>query len=242
VTRENAAVTVTAGIAPGAISIGTTSREAGTSRGEETVGTIESGTVAPRPGLSGGRAMNDGATDAGAIAPTLRAVVVKAIVVHTLTYFVFGLLALLVFDYARLFAETELVHLMRPTTDPVVRAGPLFQPIRGGLFGVLLYALRDAFFGRRRGWLRLWLALVVVGVLGTPGPAPGSLEGMIYTRIPLGVQLRGLPEVLLQTATYSWLLCHWVNHPERRWLSWCLGSAFVVAMLLPAVGLLAGRS
>ena len=183
--------------------------------------------------------MSDCATDAGPRAPTLRAVVVKAIVVHTVTYFLFGLLALLVFDYPRLFAETELVHLMRPTTDPMVRAGPLFQPIRGGLFGVLLYALRDAFFGRRRGWLRLWLALVVVGIVGTPGPASGSLEGMIYTRIPPWVQLRGLPEVLLQTAAFSWLLCHWVDHPEKRWLSWCLEVTFVIMCLLPALGLLA---
>ena len=183
--------------------------------------------------------MNKGSADAGARVPTLRAVVVKATVTHTITYFVFGLLALFVFDYARLYAETELVHLMRPTTDPVVMAGPLFQPIRGVLFGVLLYVLRDAFFGRRWGWLRLWMVLVGIGILGTPGPAAGSLEGLIYTRIPLWVQLRGLPEVLLQTLAFSWLLCHWVDHPEKRWLSWCLGVAFVVVCLLPAVGLLA---
>jgi hypothetical protein len=104
---------------------------------------------------------------------------------------------------------------------------------------VLLYVLRDAFFGRRWGWLRLWMVLVGIGILGTPGPTAGSLEGMIYTRIPLWVQLRGLPEVLLQTLAFSWLLCHWVDHPEKRWLSWCLAVAFVVVCLLPAVGLLA---
>jgi hypothetical protein len=185
--------------------------------------------------------MNQGADDARARVPTLRAVVVKATVTHTITYFGFGLLALFVFDYARLFADTELVHLMRLTTDPVVMAGPLFQPIRGVLFGVLLYVLRDAFFGRSWGWLRLWMVLVGIGILGTPGPAPGSLEGMIYTRIPLGVQLRGLPEVLLQTLGFSWLLCYWVDHPEKRWLSWCLGVAFVAVCLLPAVGLLSSR-
>jgi hypothetical protein len=185
--------------------------------------------------------MNEGAADAGARGPTLRGVVVKAIVTHTVTYFGFGLLALFVFDYARLYAETELVHVMRPTTDPVVMAGPLLQPIRGVLFGVLLYVLRDAFFGRRWGWLRLWMVLVGVGILGTPGPTAGSLEGIIYTTIPLGVQFRGLPEVLLQTLAFSWLLCHWVDRPEKRRLSWCLGVAFVVVCLLPAVGLLARR-
>ena len=50
-------------------------------------------------GLCGGRAMNDGEADAGAKAPTLRALVVKATVTHTITYFGFGLLALFVLDY-----------------------------------------------------------------------------------------------------------------------------------------------
>jgi hypothetical protein len=185
--------------------------------------------------------MNEGAADAGVRVPTLLAVLVKATVAHTVTYFGFGLLALFVFDYARLYAETELVHLMRPTTDRMVMAGPLFQPIRGVLFGWLLYVLRDAFFRRRWGWLRLWMVLVGIGILGTPGPTAGSLEGMIYTRIPVRVQLIGLPEVLLQTLAFSWLLCHWVDHPEKRWLNWCLGVAFVVVCLLPVVGLLTRR-
>jgi hypothetical protein len=174
--------------------------------------------------------------------PTFRALVVKTIAVHTVTYFVFGVLALFVFDYARLFAETDLRFLMRPTTDPVVMAGPLFQPIRGLLFGALLFLLRETFFATRWGWLRLWLVLVVVGIIGTPGPVPGSLDGMIYTKIPLWVQLKGLPEVVLQTLVFSRLLCYWVDYPEKRWLSWCLGVVFVVVCLLPALGLLAGRS
>ena len=65
-----------------------------------------------------------------------------------------------------LFAETELRFLMRPTTDPVVMAGPLFQPIRGLIFGALLFMLRETFFATRWGWLRLWLVLVVVGIIG----------------------------------------------------------------------------
>ena len=112
--------------------------------------------------------MNEGAADTGARVPTLRAVVVKATVTHTITYFGFGLLALFVFDYARLYAETELVHLMRPTTDPMVMAGPLFQPIRGALFGVLLYVLRDAYFGRRWGGCGSGWCWSVSGSWGPP--------------------------------------------------------------------------
>ena len=102
---------------------------------------------------------------------------------------------------------------MRPTSDPVVMAGPLFQPIRGVLFGGLLYVARCVL----RPEVGLAAALDGAGWYrdpGDPGPAAGSLEGMISTRIPVWVQLRGLPEVLLQTLAFSWLLCHWVDHPE----------------------------
>ncbi len=176
------------------------------------------------------------------VSPNWRAVVVKTMVAHTVTYFVIGALAFFVFDYPRLFAETELRFLMRPTTDPVVMAGGLFQPIRGLVFGALLWMLRETFFATRWGWLRLWLVLVVVGIIGPMGPVPGSLEGMIFTKIPLSVQLKGLPEVLLQTLVFSWILCYWVDHPEKHWLNWCLGVVFGVACLLPALGLLASRS
>ena len=187
--------------------------------------------------------MQHHATDDGSrVLPTFRALVVKSIVTHTVTYFVFGVLAMFVFDYGRLYAETDLRFLMRPTTDPVVMAGPLFQPIRGLLFGALLFMLRETFVSTHWGWLRLWLVLVVFGILGTPGPVPGSLEGMIYTKIPIWVQLKGLPEVVLQTLVFSRLLCNWADHPEKRWLSWCLGVVFAVVCLLPALGLLASRA
>jgi hypothetical protein len=176
------------------------------------------------------------------VLPGWWAVVIKTMVAHTVTYFVIGALAFFVLDYRHLFAETELRFLMRPTTDPLVMAGALFQPIRGLLFGALLSMLRETFFTTRRGWLRRWLVLVVVGIIGPMGPAPGSLEGMIFTTIPLSVQLTGLPEVLLQTLAFSWILCYWVDHPEKRWLNWCLGVVFGAACLLPVLGLLATRA
>ncbi|MGA2183640.1 MAG: hypothetical protein ABSH47_11475 [Bryobacteraceae bacterium] len=172
---------------------------------------------------------------------TLPAILVRTAVAHTITYVVMGVLAAFTLDYARAFADPTVRLLMRQTSDPLVMAGPLFQPIRGVLFGIVLYLLREAFFNRRRGYLVLWVTLMIVGVAGTFGPAPGSLEGMIYTILPIGFQLRGLPEVLLQTFFLSWLVCYWVRHPEKRWLNWTLGIACFLALLGPVLGLLVGR-
>jgi hypothetical protein len=173
--------------------------------------------------------------------PTIIEVISKTIVTHTVTYFIMGLIASTVFEYGRLYAETSLNLLMRQTSDPLVMAGPLFQPIRGALFGIVFFLLRDTLFGKKNGWLVMWITLVVVGILSPFGPSPGSIEGMIYTTLPMELHLMGLPEVLLQALILSALLFYWVNHPQKKWLNWVMGIVFILMLLLPTLGLLVGQ-
>ena len=172
---------------------------------------------------------------------TLSTLTVKATVVHTVTYFIAGLLAYTLGGYEKTFSEPPLSYFMRPTTDRLVMAGPLFQPIRGVIFALALYPLRRVVFGERRGWLILWWLLLALGVLSTFGPAAGSVEGLIYTVIPPLDQLLGLWEVLLQSFLLSVVLFYWVNHPGKKWLNWTMGIAFCVVMLLPLLGLVSAR-
>jgi hypothetical protein len=79
-----------------------------------------------------------------------------------------------------------------------------------------------------------------VGILGTFGPTPGSIEGALYTIFPIQLHLRSLPEVVVQSLLLSVILCGWVDHPEKRWVNWVMGIAFVVLMALPVLGLLVG--
>jgi hypothetical protein len=165
---------------------------------------------------------------------------VRTIVVHTVTYFVVGLLALWLLDYTELFARPDMAGIMRPTTDPLVMAGPLFQPLRGFVFALAVYPLREVVFGRPRGWLVLWGLFVALGIVSTFGPAPGSIEGLIYTVISVPHQLRGLVEVVLQAALLAFGVVYWVNHPEKRWLHRLMWVAFVAVIALPLAGLLVG--
>lgn len=165
--------------------------------------------------------------------PTLA---VKTVVCHTLTYLLMGVLAAHFLNYAALMARSE--SGMRPLTDPRVMAGPLFQPIRGLIFALVFYPLRACLFGRKNGWLLMGWMLVALGIISTFGPAPGSLEGMIYTPMPVLSQLRGWLEVVPQALLLSALLCYWINHPGKKWLNWLLGMAFLATMALPVMGLL----
>jgi len=169
--------------------------------------------------------------------PGARDIIIKTVVTHTVTYFLAGVVAFFLLDYATVIAETPLRLFMRPVSDPMVVAGPLLQPIRGLLFGAVFYVLREPFFFKARGWLAMWVVLLSVGILGTFGATPGSLEGVIYSVLPMSLHLRMLPEIIVQSLVFSWLLFHWVNHRERRWLTWVMGAAFVVVLLISGLGL-----
>jgi len=153
--------------------------------------------------------------------PSFREIVLKSVIVHTATYFVVGALAYYSFNYSQSFSSGLLAQLMRPTSDPMVAAGPLFQPIRGLLFGLVFYLLRDFLFVRNRGWLIMWAMLAILGILNTFGPTPGSIEGAIYTKF--GIQSLydfTLVEVYGQSLLLSVGVFYWVRNPFARWLDW----------------------
>jgi hypothetical protein len=167
---------------------------------------------------------------------TFLGLTVKTIVVHTVTYFIMGLLALTFLEYRTAFAEPVTREYMRQVDDPLIALGPSLQFIRGILFAVVFYLLRDILFGRRNGWLIMWVMLVSLGILSTFGAAPGSVEGLLYTKMPVGLQISGWLEVMTQALLLSVVLFYWVNHPDKKWLAWVLGIIFVLATLFSIMG------
>jgi hypothetical protein len=169
---------------------------------------------------------------------TLFGLTLKTIVAHTLTYFLVGLVSSIVFNYAADFARPELRTFMRQIGDPIIALGPALQPIRGILFALAFYPLREILFRRKNGWLVTWWLLIALGILSTFGPASGSVEGAIYTTLPLREQFfsGGMLEILIQSFLFSALLYYWVNHPEKRWLNWLMGILFSLVVLMSLMG------
>jgi hypothetical protein len=168
---------------------------------------------------------------------SLREMAVKTAVVHTVTYFFVGLVAMLVFNYEARFAEPALSSFMRQLDDPLVRAGVLFQPIRGVLFGILFFFLREKFFGTSGGWIYIWMTLVIVGIISTFGPAPGSIEGLVYSKVGFTGIWGGMLEVLLQSFLLSFVTFIWVRNRIDRWIGVVLWTIFVIIILMTLAGL-----
>ena len=175
------------------------------------------------------------------IRPTFTAFAWRVLSLHMLTYFLVGLVAFLALDYRRAFEATELRYLMRPTTSPWVAAGPALQIFRGLLFAVILYPLAADILPRKNGVLLLWSFFIGFAILGAAGPSPGSLEGILYTKLPMSLHLMGLPEVILQTLLFSAGLVLWCRKPAR-WKNVVSGIGVAVVCLLSIAGFLAARS
>jgi hypothetical protein len=167
---------------------------------------------------------------------TFLGLTLKTIVVHTVTYFIMGILALNLLDYRTAFETSITREYMRSVDEPIVALGPSLQFIRGILFAVVFYLLRDVLFGRRNGWLIMWVMLVSLGILSTFAAAPGSVEGLLYTKMPVGLQISGWMEVMTQALLLSVILFYWVHHPGKKWLSWVLGIVFGLAVLFSVMG------
>jgi hypothetical protein len=166
----------------------------------------------------------------------------RTIVSHTITYTFMGILAMTFLHYAEEFAKPGMAEWMRQTSDPMVMAGPLFQPIRGLIFALVFYPFREILFGRKTGWLIMTWMLFALGILSTFGPTPGSIEGMVYTLIPLKSQMTGWLEVVPQALLFSVILWYWVRHPEKRWLNWTLAALFGIVVVMITMGLVLGPS
>ena len=165
-------------------------------------------------------------------------IVIKTILVHTVTYFLIGLISFLFLDYSARYADPAVAVALRQTDHPLVTAGPLFQVLRGFLFGIAFYVLRNVIFPKRRGWLTLWLVLLIIGIFSPFSSAPGSIEGVVYSTLPMWFHMMSLPELIIQSFLLSYLTYYMVNHPEKRLLIILFGFLSAIIVLLALLGIL----
>ncbi|MEE9402463.1 MAG: hypothetical protein V3V47_04610 [Desulfobacteria bacterium] len=126
-------------------------------------------------------------------------------------------------------------EIFRATDSVLVAAGPLFQILRGLLFGLVLYPFRETLITRKWGWAYLWALFLVLALFSTIGPAPGSIEGLIYTHVPLSHHLLTPWEGALQTLVFSLLLIRWEKSTSKR-----LTQILVLVSIMLLAGIVVG--
>ncbi|WP_022886132.1 hypothetical protein [Glaciibacter superstes] len=139
--------------------------------------------------------------------------VIRVTLVHVVTYLLVGIIASIAFDYETLFEQPVIRDYMQEFGSVSLFVGPVVQVVRGVIIAAVLLPFRRV-LAARLGWLWLWLLLVGIGILSTSAAAPSSIEGLVYTRVPLWYHAIGLPEMLVQTLAFSLIAAMYARYPQ----------------------------
>ncbi|OHD19156.1 MAG: hypothetical protein A2Y37_10290 [Spirochaetes bacterium GWB1_60_80] len=140
-------------------------------------------------------------------------------------------------DYGNLYALPPLSHFMRPVSDPIVALGPVLQIFRGLVLALVFWFFQQQLFRDKGGLPKLMLLVAGLSYLSAIGPAPGSLEGYIFTTFPLSIHLLGLPEFAIYLLSFSFLLNRWQKTGSRK-LTFIMSIALALLVGMNLLGFL----
>ncbi len=157
-------------------------------------------------------------------------------VVHTIVYFVAGIIFAELLGYRELFASSEYPN-MRGFDSPMVMLGPLLQVFRGTVIALAFLPFRKIIVEHKWGWAYLFGAQWVLLDVAADTVTPGAIEAIIYTDIPFTHHFITYPEFTFHTLAVSWLFCVWLRRPSKK-LSIALVSVVAIIAALVILGLL----
>jgi hypothetical protein len=140
----------------------------------------------------------------------------RSTLLHVITYLVVGGLSYHFVAHRYWEGPQALPGLQNPHSAHVMRWFVPAQIIRGILHGFVLFPLRRALLDMKR-----WGGLVIGSILfmfGSVIGIGGAIEGWVYTtNFHLPLFLAHLPEVVIQTLLYGYLLLAWERRVERKY-------------------------
>lgn len=132
---------------------------------------------------------------------------------HIVTYIICGMFFSTIFNYESAWQSGILGRNMRAYDSIFTYLGPAFQLFRGLIFAGILCLFPKEFFETKYAWLKTWVCIAGLGIINTPGPSMGSIEGLIYTVTPPETFIYCI-EIYVQTLWFSYLVCR-ISRPKK---------------------------
>ena len=140
---------------------------------------------------------------------------VRSIMLHVATYIVIGGLSIWLVASRYWTGPEALPWLRDPESAFVQRWFFPAQILRGALYAIALFPLRDALLDMRRSGGAVIATLLLV--IGAIAGISGDIEGWLYsTTFHLGLFMAHLPEIVVQTLAYGYLLLAWERRGDRK--------------------------
>ncbi|MCF8008771.1 MAG: hypothetical protein K9K32_03300 [Halanaerobiales bacterium] len=140
---------------------------------------------------------------------TLRGYLIRFSILHVVVYILIAFLFRNYLSYDKQFTSSVVYNNFRSYNSIILSFAPLLQLLRGLFIGLLVYPIYECIILRKNGWFKLFILLWGLSLIGSVAATPGSIEGFIYTDIPLVEHLFAIPEVTLQTFIFSVIFVYW---------------------------------
>jgi hypothetical protein len=143
--------------------------------------------------------------------------IIKVMIAHFISYLICGFVFANLFNYKELFELGNVQYYMKDAYGNSSLIGPFVQILRGGIIGAILLILKDNVLQKKHSWLYLWIIFAGLGIICTPAASPVSIEGIVYSQLPLEFHLKTAPEIFTQTLLFSvWVTGKFkINVPDK---------------------------
>jgi hypothetical protein len=135
----------------------------------------------------------------------------RTIVVHTVAYFVAGMLAYFI-QWGGVYGGSVMRTYMKTPSEYAPWVIPS-QILRGFILAVALYPFLGRILELKRwGWLSVSSLCLLIGTIGGSG---GIIEHIVFTTTPVFFTLATLPEITAQGLMFGYLLVLWERRSHR---------------------------
>lgn len=160
--------------------------------------------------------------------------IARFLVVHTIVYFIAGLIFSELFNYKELFASSEYPN-MRTFDSILIMLGPLLQVFRGAVIALVFVPFRKAIMENKWGWIYLFAAQWILLNVAADSITPGAIEAFIYTDIPIAHHFITYPEFTFHTLIVSLLFWTW-QKKSNKILNIIFISVFIIMVAILILG------
>jgi hypothetical protein len=163
--------------------------------------------------------------------------ILRFAVTFTAVYFISGMVFTAVMNYRELFSSAVYAY-MRPFEHPLVILGPSLQIFRGALIALAFLPFRKVILDSKRGWLYIFVPILILMHFGADAADPGKIEGFIYADYPFAVHVATWPEAIFSSVAFAWLFYTWERNPKDKRLAIPLIAIFIITLVVAVLGLL----